>query len=92
MRYFSMPRFSKAQFAEMIQPDGRVEYVLPRMPKAIWDKMSIDAKNEMACDDTVEDGWQLEDIGYSAQVVGELKLEVDVTVNADASNWNANEE
>lgn len=87
-----MPRFSKQQFKKFIGSDGRAEYVLPRMPKAIWDKMSIDYKNEAATDDMVEDGWQLEDISFTVKEVGDLKLEVDVTVNADASNWNHNEE
>ena len=87
-----MPRFSKQQFKKFIGSDGRAEYPLPRMPKAIWDKMGIDARNEAATDDMVEDGWQLEDISYTEKVVGDLKLEVDVTVNADASNWNHNEE
>jgi hypothetical protein len=87
-----MPRFSKAQFKKLIGEDGRAEYKLPRMPKAIWEKLLIDAKNEMATDDMVEDGWQLDDICYTVEVVGKLKLEVDVTVNVSTDNWNQNEE
>ena len=85
-----MPRYSKQQFSKLIGSDGRVEYQLPRMSKDAWDSLSIDAKNELACDEQVEDGWQLEDIGYSVKDVGGGK--VDITVNADASNWNENEE
>ena len=84
-----MPRMSKSQFAKLINDQGRVEFTLPRMSKDAWDSLSTDAKNELACDEQVEDGWQLEDIGYS---IKEVEGKVDVAVNADASNWNQNEE
>lgn len=84
-----MARMSKSQFAKLINDQGRVEFTLPRMSKDTWDSLGTDAKNELACDGQVEDGWQLEDIGYSVREVGD---KVDVTVNADASNWNQNEE
>lgn len=84
-----MARMSKSQFAKLINDQGRVEFTLPSMSKDTWDSLGIDAKNELACDGQVEDGWQLEDIGYSVREVGD---KVDVTVNADASYWNQNEE
>ena len=84
-----MPHFSKQQFSRFIKDDGRIQFQMPRMPKSIWDKLTIDQKNEAATDDMVEDGWQLEDISFSVKQVGD---QVDVTVNADASNWNQNEE
>jgi hypothetical protein len=85
-----MPRFSKAQFKEMIQPDGRVSYMLPRMVKDTWVKMSIDQKNELATDDQVEDGFLLTDVGLTTKDVG--SGQIDIEVNADASEWNSSEE
>ena len=85
-----MPKYTKAEFQSMIKPDGRVEFTAQTISSVPWDKMNSDHKNEVFCDEQVEDGHMLEDISYSNPVQnGKV---ITVTVNADASNWIYSEE
>ncbi len=85
-----MPRYTKQEFKEMIKPDGRVEFTAQTVSSVPWEKMNIDHKNDAFCDEQVEDGYLLEDIGYSNPVQnGKV---ITVTVNADASSWIYSEE
>ena len=78
-------KYTNEEFLKLIDKDNFAEWETNPISVQTLCELGIEGLNEVACDDIVEDGYLLEDIGYDAKEVKDG--EVIIGARGHAGSW-----